>query len=66
MAASLIIAAAFITGLVVGDLVGYLPLPLGAAGHEGAIVIVGLPGDLTDHAGEIVPRARHVRRSAAG
>ena len=35
---------AFITGLVVWDLVGHLPLPLGVAGHEGSTVIVGLNG----------------------
>ena len=42
--ANLVIAAAFITGLVVWDLVGHLPLPLGVAGHEGSTVIVGLNG----------------------
>ncbi|WP_435829027.1 hypothetical protein [Saccharopolyspora shandongensis] len=42
--ANLIIAATLITGLVVWDLVGHLPLPLGVAGHEGATVIVGLNG----------------------
>ncbi len=42
--ANLIIAATFITGLVVWDLVGHLPLPLGVAGHEGSTVIVGLNG----------------------
>lgn len=42
--ANLIIAAAFITGLVVWDLGGHLPLPLGVAGHEGSTVIVGLNG----------------------
>ncbi|MGW9117622.1 heavy metal translocating P-type ATPase [Streptomyces sp. NPDC055663] len=41
---NLVIAAAFITGLVVWDLVGTLPLPLGVAGHEGSTVIVGLNG----------------------
>lgn len=44
MTANLVIAAVFITGLVVWDLVGYLPLPLGVAGHEGSTVIVGLNG----------------------
>ncbi|HEY5836589.1 heavy metal translocating P-type ATPase [Streptomyces sp.] len=42
--ANLVIASAFITGLIVWDLVGYLPLPLGVAGHEGSTVIVGLNG----------------------
>jgi len=42
--ANLVIAATVITGLVVWDLVGHLPLPLGVAGHEGSTVIVGLNG----------------------
>lgn len=42
--ANLIIAAAFITGLVLWDLLGTLPLPLGVMGHEGSTVIVGLNG----------------------
>ncbi|MGW2423973.1 heavy metal translocating P-type ATPase [Streptomyces sp. NPDC001709] len=41
---NLVIAAVFITGLVIWDLVGHLPLPLGVAGHEGSTVIVGLNG----------------------
>ncbi|MGW1074475.1 heavy metal translocating P-type ATPase [Streptomyces sp. NPDC002537] len=41
---NLVIAAVFITGLVVWDLTGTLPLPLGVAGHEGSTVIVGLNG----------------------
>ncbi|QHA04677.1 cadmium-translocating P-type ATPase [Streptomyces broussonetiae] len=41
---NLVIAAVFITGLVVWDLTGHLPLPLGVAGHEGSTVIVGLNG----------------------
>ncbi|MFF3161101.1 heavy metal translocating P-type ATPase [Streptomyces sp. NPDC003273] len=41
---NLVIAAVFITGLVVWDLAGRLPLPLGVAGHEGSTVIVGLNG----------------------
>ncbi|MFD8825825.1 heavy metal translocating P-type ATPase [Streptomyces sp. NPDC059605] len=41
---NLVIAGAFITGLVVWDLVGTLPLPLGVAGHEGSTVLVGLNG----------------------
>jgi P-type E1-E2 ATPase len=42
--ANLVIAAAFITALVIWDLAGYLPLPLGVLGHEGSTVIVGLNG----------------------
>jgi hypothetical protein len=42
--ANLAIAAAFITALVIWDLAGYLPLPLGVLGHEGSTVIVGLNG----------------------
>jgi P-type E1-E2 ATPase len=42
--ANLVIAATFITALVIWDLAGHLPLPLGVAGHEGSTVIVGLNG----------------------
>jgi heavy metal translocating P-type ATPase len=42
--ANLAIAAAFITVLVIWDLAGHLPLPLGVLGHEGSTVIVGLNG----------------------
>ncbi|WP_280297114.1 HAD-IC family P-type ATPase, partial [Nocardia abscessus] len=42
--ANLAIAATFIGVLVVWDLAGNLPLPLGVAGHEGSTVIVGLNG----------------------
>ncbi|HEY2087195.1 MAG TPA: heavy metal translocating P-type ATPase [Mycobacterium sp.] len=42
--ANLTIATTFITGLVLWDLLGHLPLPLGVAGHEGSTVIVGLNG----------------------
>lgn len=41
---NLAVAAVFITGLVVWDLAGSLPLPLGVAGHEGSTVVVGLNG----------------------
>ncbi|GAA3167679.1 MULTISPECIES: heavy metal translocating P-type ATPase [Streptomyces] len=41
---NLVIASVFITGLVLWDLIGTLPLPLGVAGHEGSTVIVGLNG----------------------
>jgi heavy metal translocating P-type ATPase len=44
VAANLGIAATFIAVLVVWDLVGTLPLPLGVAGHEGSTIIVGLNG----------------------
>jgi cation transport ATPase len=39
---NLVIAAVFITGLVIWDLAAHLPLPLGVAGHEGSTGIVGL------------------------
>jgi cobalt/nickel-transporting P-type ATPase D len=42
--ANLAIAATFITVLVLWDLFGQLPLPLGVAGHEGSTVIVALNG----------------------
>lgn len=42
--ANLAIAATFITVLVLWDLFGHLPLPLGVAGHEGSTVLVGLNG----------------------
>lgn len=42
--ANLVIAASVITALVIWDLLGTLPLPLGVAGHEGSTVIVGLNG----------------------
>jgi cation-transporting P-type ATPase J len=41
---NLVIAAVFISGLVIWDLVGRLPLPLGVLGHEGSTVVVGLNG----------------------
>jgi cation-transporting P-type ATPase J len=42
--ANLVIAATIIAALVIWDLAGHLPLPLGVAGHEGSTVIVGLNG----------------------
>ena len=42
--ANLAIAATIIAALVVWDLAGHLPLPLGVLGHEGSTVIVGLNG----------------------
>ncbi|MFG2226645.1 heavy metal translocating P-type ATPase [Streptomyces sp. NPDC048644] len=41
---NLCIASVCITALVVWDLVGHLPLPLGVLGHEGSTVLVGLNG----------------------
>jgi cation-transporting P-type ATPase J len=41
---NLAIAATIITALVIWDLAGHLPLPLGVLGHEGSTVIVGLNG----------------------
>jgi heavy metal translocating P-type ATPase len=41
---NLIIASVFISCLVLWDLIGTLPLPLGVLGHEGSTVIVGLNG----------------------
>ncbi|MFJ3582850.1 heavy metal translocating P-type ATPase [Streptomyces sp. NPDC090127] len=41
---NLVIAGVFISGLVIWDLAGTLPLPLGVLGHEGSTVIVGLNG----------------------
>ena len=42
--ANLAIAASVIVGLVVWDLVGQLPLPVGVAGHEGSTILVALNG----------------------
>ena len=41
---NLIIAATVIAVLVIWDLVGHLPLPLGVAGHEGSTILVALNG----------------------
>ncbi|MEW2517161.1 HAD-IC family P-type ATPase [Actinacidiphila alni] len=41
---NLVVASVFITALVLWDLVGSLPLPLGVLGHEGSTVVVGLNG----------------------
>jgi heavy metal translocating P-type ATPase len=41
---NLIIAAVVIAGLVIWDLAGHLPLPLGVAGHEGSTILVALNG----------------------
>jgi cation-transporting P-type ATPase D len=42
--ANLAIAASVIGVLVIWDLFGDLPLPLGVAGHEGSTIIVALNG----------------------
>ena len=42
--ANLTFAGIVIVSLVVIDLLGHLPLPLGVAGHEGSTVVVGLNG----------------------
>ncbi|MBA2810036.1 cadmium-translocating P-type ATPase [Streptomyces sp. KM273126] len=44
VAQNLVIAGTCIAVLVVWDLAGNLPLPLGVAGHEGSTVLVGLNG----------------------
>jgi cobalt/nickel-transporting P-type ATPase D len=44
VACNLAIAASFITVLVLWDLFGELPLPLGVAGREGSTIIVALNG----------------------
>jgi cation-transporting P-type ATPase D len=42
--ANLVVAASFISVLVLWDVFGQLPLPLGVAGHEGSTVLVALNG----------------------
>lgn len=42
--ANLVMAGAAITTLVLWDLFGQLPLPLGVAGHEGSTILVALNG----------------------
>ncbi|MBW5425476.1 heavy metal translocating P-type ATPase [Streptomyces sp. BG9H] len=41
---NLVIASVCIGALVIWDLAGHLPLPLGVAGHEGSTILVGLNG----------------------
>ncbi|MEV7194800.1 heavy metal translocating P-type ATPase [Streptomyces sp. NPDC093510] len=41
---NLVIASVCISALVIWDLAGHLPLPLGVAGHEGSTILVGLNG----------------------
>ncbi|GAA2482380.1 heavy metal translocating P-type ATPase [Streptomyces thermolineatus] len=68
---NLVIAGVFIAGLVVWDLAGTLPLPLGVAGHEGSTVIVGLNGlrllrdKAWDRARDEAVRGEAVRSGAA-
>jgi heavy metal translocating P-type ATPase len=42
--ANLLLAAIVIAALITWDIAGFLPLPLGVAGHEGSTVLVGLNG----------------------
>ncbi len=42
--ANLAFAGVVIVSLVIVDLLGHLPLPLGVAGHEGSTIVVGLNG----------------------
>lgn len=44
MIQNLVIAGVFMSGLVIWDLAGQLPLPIGVLGHEGSTVLVGLNG----------------------
>lgn len=62
---NLVIAGVFITGPVVWDLAGTLPLPLSAAGHEGSAVIVGLNGLRSWYPGPAVGRGSG-RQEAGG
>jgi cation transport ATPase len=67
---NLIIASVFISGLVIWDLAGHLPLPLGVLGHEGSTVIVGLNGlrllraAAWHHAATFPEPGRRVKRAA--
>ncbi|MER6042886.1 HAD-IC family P-type ATPase, partial [Streptomyces sp. NPDC001856] len=65
VAQNLVIAGTFIAALVLWDLLGTLPLPLGVAGHEGSTVLVGLNGLrlLTEGAWQ---RARGASEAATG
>ncbi|GGN92411.1 metal-transporting ATPase [Streptomyces albiflavescens] len=75
VAQNLVVAGTFITALVLWDLLGHLPLPLGVAGHEGSTVLVGLNGlrllresawRKTDAAGRTPGRRRPAGRPQAG
>jgi cation-transporting P-type ATPase J len=61
--ANLVIAATIIAVLVVWDVAGHLPLPLGVAGHEGSTVLVGLNGLRLLHS-NAWPRVRSERAVA--
>ncbi|WP_308408506.1 heavy metal translocating P-type ATPase [Streptomyces malaysiensis] len=65
VAQNLVIACACIGALVVWDLFGHLPLPLGVAGHEGSTVLVGLNGLRLLHT-SAWPGAGRTGRRAAG
>jgi cation-transporting P-type ATPase J len=60
---NLAFAAAVICALVLVDLFGHLPLPLGVAGHEGSTVVVGLNGLrlLSGRAWQAPARQRRIR-----
>jgi heavy metal translocating P-type ATPase len=60
---NLVGAAAVITALVVWDLAGNLPLPLGVAGHEGSTILVALNGLRLLRAAEWRPAGVSVRRA---
>ncbi|MGI9157007.1 MAG: heavy metal translocating P-type ATPase [Marmoricola sp.] len=64
--ANLVVAACFILGLVVWDIAGHLPLPLGVAGHEGSTVIVGLNGLRLLRASAWPTERGHLRRASGG
>ncbi|MEV6130686.1 heavy metal translocating P-type ATPase [Streptomyces violaceusniger] len=65
VAQNLVIACVCIGALVVWDLSGHLPLPLGVAGHEGSTVLVGLNG-LRLLRASAWPGAARTHRRAAG
>lgn len=65
VAQNLVIACVCIGALVVWDLFGHLPLPLGVAGHEGSTVLVGLNGVRLLRT-SAWPGAVRARRRAAG
>nr|WP_243981505.1 HAD-IC family P-type ATPase [Streptomyces sp. NEAU-YJ-81] len=65
VAQNLVIACVCIGALVVWDLFGHLPLPLGVAGHEGSTVLVGLNG-LRLLRASAWPGAARAHRRAAG
>jgi len=60
---NLIFAGVVVVALVVVDLSGHLPLPLGVAGHEGSTVVVGLNGLRMLSRRAWTPTARRARRT---